>query len=297
VALQPSFGHPEHVNVAADGTKIVVDVSLPDRATYLPAHGRAVYTPGDDTIRLHPPRPKEQSRLAKILFSASLLAHAHAIASTVAAAGLPDTLPLVFNGWEAASNPATVLSVRTCLASVITDARSLARTDLRAVDPPTCLRSFAGALDEAGHVTPLATRTNTVPSARTVDLATLDPYEFERLITELAQAMGYTAYQTPRSHDHGVDVYVESRDTLAGGRIVISAKRFSHTVGPDHVRALNTVVSDQGAIKGILVTTSSFGPESYRIARDRPLDLVDGDKLRQWLREYLGMDDSPRVLV
>jgi restriction endonuclease Mrr len=89
--------------------------------------------------------------------------------------------------------------------------------------------------------------------------------------------MGYTAYQTPRSHDHGVDVFVESHDTLAGGRIVISAKRYNHTVGPDHVRALNTVVGDQGAIKGILVTTSTFGPESYRIARDKPLDLVDGE--------------------
>ena len=109
--------------------------------------------------------------------------------------------------------------------------------------------------------------------------------------------MGYTAYQTPRSHDHGVDVFVESRDTLAGGRIVISAKRYSHTVGPDHVRALNTVVSDQGAIKGILVTTSSFGPESYRIARDKPLDLIDGEQLREWLREYLGIDARQHVLI
>jgi restriction system protein len=93
----------------------------------------------------------------------------------------------------------------------------------------------------------------------------------------------------PRSHDHGVDVYVESRDTLAGGRIVISAKRYNHTVGPDHVRALDSVIGDQGAIKGILVTTSGFGPESYRIARDKPLDLVDGQRLRAWLHEYLGV--------
>jgi stress response protein SCP2 len=295
--LQPSFGHPENLSVAADGAKIVVDISLPDRATYVPAHGRAVYTPGDDTIRLQPTKPKEQARLANILFSASLLAHAHAVASTVAAAGLPDTLPLVINGWEAAINPATGHPDRACRATMITDTRSLAHTDLSAVDPPTCLRSFAGTLDESGHATPIATRTATTPTERTLDLATIDPYEFERLITELAQAMGYTAYQTPRSHDHGVDVYVESRDTLAGGRIVISAKRYSHTVGPDHVRALNTVISDQGAIKGILVTTSSFGPESHRIARDKPLDLIDGEQLREWLREYLGIDARRRVLT
>jgi hypothetical protein len=44
--------------------------------------------------------------------------------------------------------------------------------------------------------------------------------------------MGYVAYQTPRSGDHGVDVFIESHDTLASGRIVISAKRYNSTVGP-----------------------------------------------------------------
>lgn len=102
--------------------------------------------------------------------------------------------------------------------------------------------------------------------------------------------MGYDAYTTPCSHDHGVDVYVESRDTLASGRIVISAKRFNHTVGPDHVRALDSVVDDRGAIKGILVTTSGFGPESCRVAKDKPLELVDGQRLRLWLTEYLGVN-------
>jgi restriction endonuclease Mrr len=46
-----------------------------------------------------------------------------------------------------------------------------------------------------------------------------------------------------------------------------------------------------------LVTTSSFGPESYRIARDKPLDLIDGEQLREWLREYLGVDACWRVLT
>ena len=63
------------------------------------------------------------------------------------------------------------------------------------------------------------------------------------------------------------------------------------------IRALDSVIGDQGAIKGILVTTSSFGPESYRIARDKPLDLVDGQQLREWLREYLGIDARRRVLT
>jgi stress response protein SCP2 len=289
VDLQPSFGHAENINVAPDGGKIVIDVRLPDRATVIPEHSRAVYTPGDDTIRYHPAKPKEQSRLADILISSALLAQAHAAATATSAAGLPSTLPLVVNGWETAIDPASGRPARICRATLATSTDDLARIDLRAVDPPTCLRSFAGTLNEAGTVAPIATPSGTTPAGREIDLATIDPYEFEGLITDLAQAMGYTAYRTPRSHDHGVDVYVESRDTLAGGRIVISAKRYNHTVGPDHVRALDSVIGDQGAIKGILVTTSGFGPESYRIARDKPLDLVDGQRLRAWLHEYLGV--------
>jgi restriction endonuclease Mrr len=176
-----------------------------------------------------------------------------------------------------------------CRDLLVTSSQDLATIDLRRVDPPACLRSCAGSVDEARRVTPIATRTGSTPAGRLLDLTTIDPFEFERLITELAQAMGYIAYQTPRSGDHGVDVFVESRDTLASGRIVISAKRYNNTVGPDHVRALDSVVGDQGAIKGILVTTSSFGPESYRVAQDKPLELVDGHKLRQWLHEYLGI--------
>ncbi|MDN5849771.1 MAG: restriction endonuclease [Nitrococcus sp.] len=88
---------------------------------------------------------------------------------------------------------------------------------------------------------------------------------------------------------HALTGLTTERCVIASGRIVISAKRYNHTVGPDHVRALDSVVGEQGAIKGILVTTSGFGPESYRIAKDKPLDLVDGQRLREWLHQYLGV--------
>nr|WP_232666407.1 TerD family protein [Pseudonocardia sp. TRM90224] len=142
--LQPSFGHPEDISVAPDAGNVVVDVRFPNRTTVVPSHSRAVYTPGDDTIRFHPAKPKEQSRLANILFSAALLAHAHAAATATSAAGLPPTLPLVVNGWESVIDPATGRPDRICRATLVTSAEHLAQVDLRAVDPPACLRSFAG---------------------------------------------------------------------------------------------------------------------------------------------------------
>jgi restriction system protein len=43
---------------------------------------------------------------------------------------------------------------------------------------------------------------------------------------------------------------------------------------------------NEGANRGILVTTSSFGPDSYQFARDKPISLVDGPNLIAMLRRH-----------
>ena len=96
--LQPSFSHTGHISVAPDGAKVVIDVSLPDRSTVIPQNPKVRYRPGTDVLDFTPATPKDLARLAEILFSASLLAHAHTLASAVHAVGLPRTLPLVLNG-------------------------------------------------------------------------------------------------------------------------------------------------------------------------------------------------------
>jgi hypothetical protein len=97
------------------------------------------------------------SRLGDILFSASLLAHAHATTTAASAAALSMTLPLVINGWETALGPASGRLARTCRATLITSIENLASINLSAVDPPACLRSFAGTVNEAGNSNPRPT--------------------------------------------------------------------------------------------------------------------------------------------
>ena len=43
---------------------------------------------------------------------------------------------------------------------------------------------------------------------------------------------------------------------------------------------------NEGANRGILVTTSSFGPDSYDFAKDKPISLVDGPNLVAMLRKH-----------
>lgn len=136
------------------------------------------------------------------------------------------------------------------------------------------------------RVQPVARASRRAP----LDLNAMDPYDFEQLVANLLTAMGYATERVGRSGDGGVDVEVRSDDPLGAGLIVISVKRYKRTVGAHYVRELAGTVADRDAIKGILVTTSGFGPSSYEFAAKNRLELVDGDRLRTWLAEYLNLD-------
>ncbi|MFD9336595.1 restriction endonuclease [Streptomyces sp. NPDC060028] len=118
------------------------------------------------------------------------------------------------------------------------------------------------------------------------DLFAMDPIAFENLVAELFRAMGMEAVTTQRSGDGGVDVEALDPAPIRGGRIVVQVKRYRNTVPPTAVRDLYGTVQDAGANKGVLVTTSSFGPGSYTFANGKPLELVPGAELVELLHQY-----------
>ncbi|MEU8740216.1 restriction endonuclease [Streptomyces halstedii] len=125
------------------------------------------------------------------------------------------------------------------------------------------------------------------------DLYDMDPIAFESLVAELFQAMGMQAVTTQRSNDGGVDVDALDPAPIRGGKIVVQVKRYRNTVPPTAVRDLYGTVQDAGANKGVLVTTSKFGPGSHTFANGKPLELVAGSELvdllhRHGLRGRLG---------
>ncbi|MFE1175679.1 restriction endonuclease [Streptomyces sp. NPDC058773] len=127
------------------------------------------------------------------------------------------------------------------------------------------------------------------------DLYEMDPIAFENLIAELFRAMGMQAVTTQRSGDGGVDVDALDPDPIRGGKIVVQVKRYRHTVPPTAVRDLYGTVQAEGANKGVLVTTSRFGPGSHTFANGKPLSLIAGSELvdllgRYGLRGRLGTD-------
>ncbi|MGP8297485.1 restriction endonuclease [Streptomyces inhibens] len=118
------------------------------------------------------------------------------------------------------------------------------------------------------------------------DLYEMDPIAFENLIAELFRAMGMQAVTTQRSGDGGVDVDALDPDPIRGGKIVVQVKRYRNTVPPTAVRDLYGTVQSEGANKGVLVTTSRFGPGAHTFANGKPLSLIAGPELVDLLGRY-----------
>ena len=70
----------------------------------------------------------------------------------------------------------------------------------------------------------------------------------------------------------------------------IQAKRYKNTVGVSAVRDLFGTMQNEGATKGILVTTSGYGMASYEFANGKPLELIDGSNLLYLLHEHAEID-------
>ncbi|MEP7289028.1 MAG: restriction endonuclease [Chloroflexota bacterium] len=88
----------------------------------------------------------------------------------------------------------------------------------------------------------------------------------------------------------GVDCVAFDPCPIFGGKVVIQAKRYKHTVGVSAVRDLFGTMQNEGASKGILVTTSGFGKSSFEFANGKPLELLDGSNLLYLLAQHAGIE-------
>jgi restriction system protein len=97
-------------------------------------------------------------------------------------------------------------------------------------------------------------------------------------------------HQTQASRDGGVDCVAWDHRPIFGGKVIIQAKRYKNTVGVSAVRDLFGTMQNEGASKGILVTTSGYGKSSFEFADNQPLELLDGRNLLFLLAEHAGIE-------
>ena len=212
---------------------------------------------------------------------------------------------IVFNGYVQSIDPATGQESTACVLSFQASKDEFMVINLAHVDPKACFKKLKGVGSSKLHsMTPIApiqmiSREDSrfteayavVDSVQEGDnLAAMDWEDFEHLIRELFEKEfsegGAEVKVTQASRDGGVDAVVFDPDPIRGGKIVIQAKRYTNTVGVAAVRDLYGTVMNEGAIKGILVTTSDYGPDAYGFAKDKPLTLLNGGNLLHLLEKH-----------
>jgi Restriction endonuclease len=123
------------------------------------------------------------------------------------------------------------------------------------------------------------------------NLATMDWQDFEHLIRELlakefGRKEGSEVRITRASRDRGVDAVIFDPDPLHGGKYVVQAKRYNNVVDVSAVRDLWGTVLNEGAARGILVTTSKYGRDAYDFVSNKPITLIDGQNLLALLAKH-----------
>lgn len=228
---------------------------------------------------------------------------------------------IVFNGYVQSTDLATGHQINPCIISVQANKTEFVGIDLSNVDPKACFRRLKGVSSANLHsltpIPPILTfnrddRRFVTPRA-VVDtlgegdnLAAMDWEDFEHLVRELFSEEfarpGGEVKVTRASRDGGIDAVAFDPDPIHGGKIVIQAKRYTNTVGVSAVRDLYGTVLNEGANKGILVTTSNYGSDAYDFARGKPLVLLNGGNLLHLLekhghRAHIDLTAARRVLA
>lgn len=212
---------------------------------------------------------------------------------------------IVFNGWVRSIDKGTGKQVTACVLSIQAARKEFQEIDLRHVKPKECFRTLKGVGSSKLHgLSPIApilklnkddkrfiSSYSVVGDVdQSTNLAAMDWEDFEHLIREIFarefSQNGGEVKITQASRDGGVDAVAFDPDPIRGGKIVIQAKRYTNAVGVSAVRDLYGTVMNEGATKGILVTTADYGPDSYAFAKGKPLTLLNGANLLHLLAKY-----------
>lgn len=112
-------------------------------------------------------------------------------------------------------------------------------------------------------------------------LLEMDPFHFERHIMSFFEAAGFDSWTTRKSNDFGVDGFAKHRD----GLLIVQCKRNApaNKVSRPVIQQFKGVVEEQNALRGYVVTTSTFTEEAIQSADlSDKLVLIDMTDLVQW---------------
>lgn len=285
-------GFPQSFRVGyiPESKELVIDYELPTTEV-VPAEEEFRYVKTKDEITSKPRKAKEIKDLYQEVVSGIALRSIHEVFE----ADQAESLAVVsFNGVITCKDRATGKEIRPCLISVRSTRDQFGGIDLRHIEKSACLRSLGAQVssrpDELVPVKPIVEfdmvdkrfieQSDILGELESrPNLMELTPGQFENLVSNLFEKLGLEAKLTRSSRDGGVDCVAFDNRPVLGGKVIIQAKRYKHTVGVSAVRDLYGTMQHEGANKGILVTTSGYGPDAFEFSKDKPIELIAGGHL------------------
>jgi restriction system protein len=212
---------------------------------------------------------------------------------------------ITLNGWINSVNKRNGNLENKCILTISVDKEKFKGLNLEFIDLKMAFNDLKGiSASNLYDYTPVAPIINiskedkrfiqSVDILKNIDnstnIAAINWEEFEHLVRELFEKEfsdnGGEVMVTQSSRDGGVDAIAFDPDPIRGGKIVIQSKRYTNVVGVSAIRDLYGTVLNEGATKGIIVTTSHYGNDAYEFAKGKPLSLLDGNNLLSLLQKH-----------
>ncbi len=130
----------------------------------------------------------------------------------------------------------------------------------------------------------------------------MPPYQFEKLVSQLLEAMGYEeVITTKQSGDKGVDVVGHVQLGITSVREVVQVKRMQSNIQRHILDQLRGALPYHHAIRGTIITLSDFSKgctEAALFPGAAPITLINGTKLIELLEEHeIGIQKKPVELL
>lgn len=112
-----------------------------------------------------------------------------------------------------------------------------------------------------------------------IDISNLNGYQFEEVLCNIFETLGYSAEITSKSHDQGADLVISQNDT----KIVVQAKYYQGKVSNGAIQEVVAAKAYYGADEAMVVTTGSYTHSAIELAEVNDVVLWDGEKLSEVL--------------
>ena len=112
--------------------------------------------------------------------------------------------------------------------------------------------------------------------------------QFEILVADLLERLGYRVDVGRLGRDGGIDIRADRTTDVGPELVLVQCKRFASTrkVSEPTVKQLCMVVEDEQATRGLIVTTSSFTSVALKYIEKKKYKVSGADlvKLKEWIR-------------